>query len=329
MNVKKSFKAIQVIVCLLTVVAITFAANTVAGQHLNNSTAMQTDSAIVQGKWDMTIDVDGKMSPSWFEIHHSGLRTLVGQFVGMGGSARPVARMNFTDKKLSFSLPPQWEQEPTDIMVEGTLDGQVLSGVITMGNGKTYKWTANKAPLLKRQSPPVWGTPVRLFDGSNISQWHPSGAVNQWVPKNGIMQSPKSGSNLITNEVFKDFKLHIEFRYPAESNSGVYLRGRYEVQVMDSKGAEPASVLFGGIYGFISPSEMAAKAAGEWQAFDITLIGRLVTVVANGKTIICNQEIPGITGGAIDSNEGAPGPIMLQGDHGPVDYRNITITPSR
>jgi hypothetical protein len=86
---------------------------------------------------------------------------------------------------------------------------------------------------------------------------------------------------------------------------------------------------FGAVYGFIIPTEMAAKMAGEWQAYDITLIGRMITVVANGKTIICNQEIPGITGGALDSNEGEPGPIYLQGDHGPVEYRNMVITPAK
>jgi hypothetical protein len=123
--------------------------------------------------------------------------------------------------------------------------------------------------------------------------------------------------------------LHIEFRYPKESNSGVYLRGRYEVQVEDNKGKEPSSTYFGGVYGFLTPNEMAAKAAGEWQSYDITLVGRKVTVVANGKKIICDQNIPGITGGALDSNEGAPGPIMLQGDHGPIEYRNIVITPAK
>jgi hypothetical protein len=87
--------------------------------------------------------------------------------------------------------------------------------------------------------------------------------------------------------------------------------------------------LFGGIYGFLTPSDMVAKDAGEWQSFDITLVGRLVNIVANGKTIICNQEIPGITGGALDSNEAEPGPILLQGDHGPVEYRNIVLTPGK
>jgi hypothetical protein len=90
---------------------------------------------------------------------------------------------------------------------------------------------------------------------------------------------------------------------------------------------EPWDDQLGGVYGLLSPNEMVAKDAGEWQTYDITLVGRRVTVVANGVTIIADQVIPGITGGAIDSREGEPGPILIQGDHGPVDYRNIIITP--
>ena len=151
----------------------------------------------------------------------------------------------------------------------------------------------------------------------------------QWVNVNGVLTSPESGDNIRTLASFDDFKLHIEFRYPKGSNSGVYLRGRYEIQIEDNQGKEPQSVYLGGVYGFIDPWVNAAKAAGEWQSYDVTLIGRMVTVVANGQTIIFKQEIPGITGGAINSDEGAPGPIMLQGDHGPIEYRNIIITPAK
>jgi hypothetical protein len=152
---------------------------------------------------------------------------------------------------------------------------------------------------------------------------------NQWIVEDGALKSPKSGANISTKNTYNDFKLHIEFRYPKESNSGVYLRGRYEVQVSDSKGMPPLKDYLGAIYGFISPLEMVAKEPGEWQSFDVTLVGRLVTLVGNGKQIIYKQEIPGITGGAMDSNESEPGPIMIQGDHGPVEYRNIILTPAK
>lgn len=290
--------------------------------------AQESDSTAIVGRWDITINMDGKMYPSWLEVDLSGLRMLVGRFVGIGGSARPISRIYLEDGKMSFSIPPQWENEPNDLKMEGTIQDDAMSGSITFSNGKTYSWSAKKAPLLRRNSEPVWGNPIHLFDGSNMKAWHATGE-NQWIVENGMLRSPHSGSNIVTNQTFKDFKLHIEFRYPKESNSGVYLRGRYEVQVEDSKGKEPESHLFGGIYGFLTPSDMVAKAPGEWQSFDITLVGRMVTVIANGKRIICNEEIPGITGGAINSNEGEPGPILLQGDHGPIDYRNIIITPAK
>ncbi|MBA4053398.1 MAG: DUF1080 domain-containing protein, partial [Marivirga sp.] len=152
---------------------------------------------------------------------------------------------------------------------------------------------------------------------------------NQWIVEGGILKSPKSGSNLISDNTFNDFKLHIEFRYPKGSNSGIYLRGRYEVQIADSKGLDADDGQFAGVYGFLPANEMVAKDPGEWQSFDITLTGRMVTVVANGVTVISNQIIPGITGGALDSNEGEPGPLLIQGDHGPVEFRNITLTPAK
>jgi hypothetical protein len=315
---KKNFCFFLISIFLLT--SFSISAKKVQGE--------QSDSLTIQAKWDITINVNGKMYPSWLEIHHSGLRMLVGSFVGIGGSARPISRIYLENGKMSFSIPPQWENDPNDLKVEGKLQGDSLTGTMTMPNGNTYKWVGKKAPRLYREKQPEWGTPFKLFDGKNMKEWHATGE-NQWIVSNGLLRSPHSGSNLVTNRTFKDFKLHIEFRYPKESNSGVYLRGRYEVQVVDSIGIVPSNVLLGGVYGFLTPSEMVAKAPGVWQSFDITLIGRMVTIYANEKEIICNQEIPGITGGALNSNEGDPGPILLQGDHGPIDYRNIIITPAK
>jgi len=199
---------------------------------------------------------------------------------------------------------------------------------MVMPDGKRYTYTGERAPSLARTGETAWGTQVTLFNGKNTEGWHASGEKNQWMAENGVLRSPASGSNLITDRSFGDFKLHIEFRYPANSNSGVYLRGRYEVQVEDGKG-EPSNVGIGGIYGYITPNQSFSTGPDTWQTYDITLIGRRVTVVANGKTIICDQLIPGLTGGALDSREGEPGPIMLQGDHGPIEYRNIVITPAK
>jgi hypothetical protein len=293
-----------------------------------NTNPQPLEDAII-GRWDLSVDLGNKVVPSWLEVKLSGISTLVGYFVAEGGSARPIAKIYFKDDKVSFSIPPQWESVDKDMVFEGVLADGKLSGTIITSSGKTQKFIGERAPLLKRDKPVVWGKPIQLFNGKDLSGWHPSKSKNQWVALNGILTSPQSGANIITDEQFEDFKLHIEFRYPAGSNSGVYLRGRYEVQIEDNYGKEPSSVFFGGIYGFLTPNEMVAKVPGEWQSFDITLVGRLVTIVGNGKKIICEQLIPGITGGALNSKEGEPGPIFLQGDHGPIEYRNIVLTPGK
>jgi hypothetical protein len=281
------------------------------------------------GRWDITITTPGGPRPSWLEVELSGRDALVGRFVGIVGSARPISAIAATGDSLSFSIPHQWENGDGELSVRGKVQGDGLAGMMTFPDGTSYPWTAVRAPRLERASTPKWGTPIRLLHANDLGGWHPSGSTNQWQVVNGVLSSPRSGSNLITDRTFGDFKMHVEFRYPKESNSGVYLRGRHEVQIQDDYGNPPWNDRFSSIYGFLTPSVIAAKPAGEWQTYDITLVGRMVTVVANGRQVIVNEEIPGITGGALDSNEGTPGPIFLQGDHGPVDYRNIVITPAR
>ena len=280
------------------------------------------------GRWDLTVLENGKERASWLEIEISGVKTLVGRFVASGGSARPVAKVLLNGNKFSFAIPPQWESSEKDMVLEGEPNGEGIKGVIHSSMGKDLPFTGVRAPMLTEKKKIHWGKPIRLFNGNDLTGWTTDRENNQWIVQNGELISPHSGANIITKEKFRDFKLHIEFKYKKNSNSGVYLRGRYETQILDNDPAEhPGSHLFGGIYGFLVPSEMAAIGPDQWQSYDITLVGRMVTVVANGKTIICNQEIPGITGGALDSKEGEPGPIYLQGDHGPVSFRNIVITP--
>ena len=279
------------------------------------------------GRWDLTVQSANGPFPSWLEVERSGNSTLVGRFVGQFGSARPISRVNFTDGALRFAIPPQWEQGSDDLRVDATLDGDTLTGTLTDPAGMRSPFTGVRAPTL-RHAEPAWGKPVALFNGKDLGGWEAIG-VNQWTVVNGILTSAKPGSNLRTQKLFTDFKLHVEFRVPAKGNSGIYLRGRHEVQVEDSKGMPLNSHHAGGVYGFLVPNEDAARAPGEWQTYDITLVGRLVTVVLNGRTVIARQEIPGITGGALDSNEGAPGPILIQGDHSPVEYRKVVLTPPR
>jgi hypothetical protein len=282
----------------------------------------------VIGRWDITIDKGGKSLPSWLEVQKSGTHTLIGRFTYAFGSARPITEVKPDAGKFRFSIPPQWEEGNRNMDFEFEVSGDKLVGTMVYTDGVTYHFTGVRAPLLTRDKAPVWGSAVKLFNGKDTKGWHTDGK-NQWTVENGILRSLHSGANLISDQKFTDFKLHIEFRYQKGSNSGVYLRGRYEVQIIDTKTGDPEPInnQFSSVYGFLPPNKMMAKDAGQWQAYDITLVGRLVTIVANGTMVICRQEIPGLTGGAIDSKEGEPGPILIQGDHGPIDYRNIMITP--
>ncbi len=281
----------------------------------------------LEGRWNLTITQEGKELPSWLEISHSGRSTLIGRFVYAFGSARPISEVKVKEGVFHFSIPPQWEPGSQDMVFEGSLEGDTLKGSMTYTDGKSYGWTGVRAPKLPYKEAVKWGTPVALFNGKNTDGWHTEGE-SQWIVKEGVLTSPASGVNLVSDATFSDFRLQAEFRYPKGSNSGLYLRGRYEVQIADNRGLEPSSILFGGIYGFLTPNEMAAKEPGEWQTYDITLVGRRVTVIANGVTIISEQNIPGMTGGAIDNNEAAPGPIFIQGDHGPVEFKSLVITPA-
>jgi hypothetical protein len=285
-------------------------------------------TAPIIGRWDLTVQGAKGPYPSWLEVYLSGSRTLVGKFVGGGGSARPIARVDFDNGSVHFAIPPQWDKDTADLVMDAKVSGDSLEGTIVTPAGERQPFTGRRAPALRRTTAPVWGKPLPLITGSDLAGWTTFGGPSQWTVEKGVLQNAKSGGNLVTTAKFDDFKLHVEVNCPKGSNSGIYLRGRYEVQVEDSAHSEPKSTDMGGVYGFLVPNENASAGSGTWQTFDITLIGRRVTVVFNGKAIILDQTIPGITGGALDSDEGAPGPIYLQGDHGPVQYRNIVITPA-
>jgi hypothetical protein len=280
------------------------------------------------GRWDLVVQLPGGEQPAWLEIRHSGHQTLVGQFVGWHGSARPIARVDVDDNALRFAIPPQWERGTGDLTVEGRLQDDQLSGSMVTPEGDQITWSGRRAPVLRRSAPPTWGEPIRLFNGTDLSGWHVVQGKNEWEVADGVLRNVKTGGNLVTDQTFTDFQLQLEFRYAKQGNSGVYLRGRYEVQVLDGPTEEPDSHLQGAIYGFLTPSEIVTNGQDAWNKFEITLVGRMVTIVVNGKTVISEQAIPGITGGALDSDEGAPGPILLQGDHSAIEYRNITLTPA-
>jgi hypothetical protein len=293
--------------------------------------AAKSDSASYLGRWDLTLKSADHEYPSWLELAEKDGK-LTAQFTGRWGNARPLPKVELSEGKLLFVSPKEEEGSKDDLVFEGTLTGDTMSGTVNAPEGGSWAWTAKRAPSLNRDKAPKWGKPIQLFNGKNLDGWKMTdpNAKAVWTVVDGNLVSPTHGPEIINDQKFTDFKLHIEFNCAENSNSGVYLRGRYEVQVETNSIEEPPSHHTGGVYGFIAPEPEQPRAPGKWQTYDITLVGRTITVVQNGKTIIDQKEIPGITGGALDSHEELPGPIYLQGsEDGKVMYRNIVITPAK
>jgi 3-keto-disaccharide hydrolase len=280
------------------------------------------------GRWDLTIKTPTRDRASWIEITENQGQA-EGLMVGFGGHAVPTGKIQIKDEDIDF-FPPKGVGFSDGTELKAKLAGGQIEGTAAGPKGVTWQWTGQKAPSLERKGVPEWGKPVRLFNGKNLDGWTFSNPAHVWSVKNGTLVKNATSSEIISTSRFEDFKLHVEFKCEVSCNSGVYLRGRYEVQIAAGPDGLPPNRSMGAVYGFLAPEPAPPPTLGKWQSYDITLVGRTVTVVLDGQTIIDHREIPGITGGALDSNEGEPGPIYFQGgEHGQVAFRNIVITPAK
>ncbi len=281
------------------------------------------------GKWNVRItDAPDTFASGGFQIAKKDGGLSAG-IVWRWGSYVPAKSVELKDGTLVMT---REEEKGKAERFEARLEGEILKGTVTYSDGKVAHFEGKRAPLLLSKKAPAWGPPVTLFDGTTLNGWKlrdPKGK-NGWAVVNGELAvvDPKGNSDLVSERTFQDMKVHVEFNAPAHSNSGVYLRGRYEVQIeTEDPAANSAAQKCGAIYSRIAPRTNAAKPAGEWQTYDITLVGRQVTVVFNGQTIV-QDVIEGITGGALSPWEDEPGPLMLQGDHGKIRFRNVVVTPA-
>lgn len=302
----------------------------IANSAAHASSLPPDSAAAFLGRWDLTLKAADREYPSWLEVREENGK-LTAQMVGRWGNARPLPTVDISNGQLTFVSPKAEEDTPEDMVFKATVSGKTLSGTISGPKNGPWQFTGRPAPVLKETKTPKWGKPITLFNGKDLTGWKPSGpGATAWTVVNGTLVTPGNGPELINDSKFENFKLHVEFNCGPTSNSGIYLRGRYEVQVETDSADEPPSHHTGGVYGFLAASRELPRKADEWQTFDITLLGRWITVVQNGQTVIDNKEIPGITGGALDSDEGLPGPIYLQGsEKGHVAFRNIEITPAQ
>lgn len=301
------------------------------------------------GRWDLTFTTADASYPSWMEVSDKdgSLRVRVQE---REGSVHPVAGMKLEGNRLILVVAkpeparpaedgrPEEPARPARVWTLA-LDGQNLTGQLKQGDDVKASIRGVRAPVLKRAAPAQWSAPESLFNGKDLTGWltvnntqNPNAKVNRWGVENGELVNRGKGHNIVSTRKLDDFKLHVEFNMEPGSNSGIYLRGRYECQMPPPgtfrPGATPGRQGPGyAIYGMVKATAASPGKPGVWRSYDITLVGRHVTLVVDGVTIVDNQEIPGITGGALDSNEAEPGPIYFQGDHtGGIRYRNITVS---
>jgi len=300
------------------------------------------------GKWNMNgIGADAG-SVYWLEIKDDG-EGLSGMFLNRVGSPVRLALVKVENNELVFQTANR-NNEPTGPEYRARIENGRLVGRHTMtvrgprnADGtraapteRIVEWAGVRAPAWPAADANArhsYGTPVVLVDGTSLEAWGVQQANRPmgWRVEDGTITNDKGANNLVSKQTFSDFRLQAEYKLPQGSNGGIYLRGRYEIQLFDDYGREgaPRNTDHVSIYGRTPPRVNASKPPNEWQTVDIVLVANRVTVTLNGQRVHDNAVIEGITGGALDNDELAPGPIMVQGDHSIVWIRKLVVTPMK
>jgi hypothetical protein len=317
-----------------------------AGFLCETSPLFAADADPYVGRWALTLPGGGA---GWLGVEQQDGGALKGSLLWGGGSVMPVAETKVENGALVVVRKHNRKKDGKDVQdietITATRDGDTLKLTTRKVNDEGKE--VNKADFAGKKIPALpprpdlskltFGAPVPLLNGRDMAGWKVMNekAPNCWSVADGMLSNrvmgpdgqKRHGTNIRTEAEFEDFNLKTEVRMQPGGNSGIYLRGIYEVQMADTYGKPLDPHNMGALYSRITPAVAAEKPAGEWQTVDITLASRHLTVILNGKTIIDNQPVLGCTGGALTSDEFKPGPIYLQGDHTDVDYRNMVLTP--
>ncbi len=294
------------------------------------------DDQDFNGRWAIT--VGGTSSPRgwWLEVSGAGTDNLKGRFLGAPvGLLDDIPKLSVSEGELRFALEAKFRKDhpfEKGLYWARFEDGKLKGTFEIEGDPSTYlEWTGVRAPALAEKDDGSWkrGDPVVLFNGRDLTGWQavPPGHLAGWVVRDGALTALAGAPDLISEKKFTNFVVDAEYRMEPHSNSGIGLRGRYEVQIADDADRPSSNRGTGAILGRIAPTLNAEKQAGEWQMLGIRLVGREVTVVLNGIRVINRQSIDGPTGIALDTNEGEPGPILLQGNRGSVEFRRMVVYP--
>jgi hypothetical protein len=299
---------------------------------LSVATAFAGNSSF-DGRWDITL-TGNTATAWWLGLEGAGTPAAKGTFISVyNGDLNKIDEISVKNGKLTLGFRHKDNgKEIHDVIVATLQNGKLIGTATREGSAAPVKnFVGVRAPEIKDVDDGSWreSKPIQLFNGKNTAGWKsltPNKPLG-WTVEGGILKSTGGASNLETVQKFWNYKLHVEFRLGKGSNSGIGLRARYEVQIIDDYGKPANTHGNGALYSRILPTENASKPAGEWQTYDIRLVGREVTVTLNGKTVITKGVIEGLTAIAADANEGQPGPLILQGDHGPVEFRSVVLTP--
>ena len=307
------------------------------------------DPTSFDGAWAFQLP-DGR--PAWLQVLEVE-GNLTANLLWSVGSAKPCNDVAIHDGCLTLQRRIRWKpygrsdesRSIVEPMVGRIVDEKLEMRVVQTNDGtgadETFLMSGVRIPPMPPQ-PDLdevrFGKPIVLFNGRDLAGWSLSDPekVNGWRAEDGVLvnSTPKADfaaygdyGNLRTDQEFEDFHLSIEYNVPSGGNSGIYLRGMYEAQVVDRDSRMQGIQGPGAIFGRIEPSENAGTPGGEWNCYDLTLVERHITVILNGRTVIDNEPLLGCTGGGMHSNDTQPGPIFLQGDHTSIQYRNIVLRP--
>ena len=293
------------------------------------------------GRWDLIVHNNPGCTVTcawWLEVTGAGTPQLAGSYVGFpDGSLHDLPDLKIQDGVLKFAWdrparPGRGGRGPSPAQhwnyevryINGKLEGRMIGG-------KNLTFTGERAPAINEHDDGTWAkrTPLTIFNGKDLSGWTGIKSENAdgWTVVNGLLTSKGHADDLVTRQKFWNFELHAEYRIQEGSNSGIGLRGRYEVQIAADYGRPPGLHGTGALYTRIVPPVNAGKPYGEWNVYDIRLVGMEVTATLNGVKLYDRGFIKGLTGIAYDPYEGKPGSLELQGDHGEVEFRNLVLTP--
>ncbi len=286
------------------------------------------------GKWDIMGDAPNQNAVYWLEVTKEADGKLSGKFLNRGGSVLPLHSIKLENTELVLAV----NNRANSPIHRAKIVGKELKGAVQAGQN-TINWTGVRPPnwgKYNANGKHKFGAPVVLFEGKSLDAFtaqmtsRPFG----WNLVDGVMTNDVHGNNLVSKQKFQNFKINCEYKLEPKqpggnaANSGIYLRGRYELQVLDDETANSDGLHnHMALYSRVAPKVQASKKAGEWQEMEAVIVGNRLTVKLNGQVVHDNIVIDGITGGALDAREGDPGPIMIQGDHEKVYFRKVVVTP--